>query len=954
MEPRQRSRTLRYVLQEIKNTQVRITRDHKIAQLRVTKDQECADTCYKRSQELLGTCYKRSRTLSYVLQDVKFAQVRVRRNQELSGTCYKRSRMRRYVLQKIKNAQVRVTSDHKNPQGQTPLDGVIKTRRLEDDDDAPDTNEARGRREVERFLRRIRVGRKPVASQASGMQDRLRRRDLPLDKSSDEEEGGSVISRFTDRLKQREASRSRRTLSSSSSSGESEASSPVPTPKGLFDLLHEEQSSAEAPSYQDATPDLSSNDDEISFVGTGNFQESNNNERTVNTGVSRKKRNLDQLVQEDSRNSEYGHAPDDTTQRGKHNLDQRQNTMADSGFLERSLVSGEKGGLDMGTSSGGTCYVNVFTGRCSDGDVTPALVSEHEADFQSHGTINQWLVDDLPQRPQKRRKTAKQTTLTSSVANRSLSGTHGTSSHSSSSFHGASSQPAGSLSVNARSSSSSHVTGPVSQSQASRRNRPLFSSGNPPRRNSLSRQTRLEVNRTPSPTFSEPHAGAAPPRSRPTDHAAPAPTVVEPTGPPPIRISVEVQGKTFLIPCPQQSGEEAKTIAWLAEQQNYKRCDIMLGNPRYLTASLNTNTGSPRYQAAFLSTNTCNPRYQAASQYQHRCKHALSALSGDNGLQHLSQALSTCPNLAVLSLRANGISQHGLGYLASVLTQPAADHLPNNLTLQKLEDLDLAFNHLSNHAFSSLVPVLGACSQLISLDLTSCSLTTPFSPSFAEALKASKLRTLSLAHNALGSGGIQDTIGTLPRHAHKLDLSCVMTADPDLSWNEGAVGNTELRELILHGNNLEMTAVNSLLSRKDVTQSLLKLDLSANDIGDDSALSLVTLIQESALLKILNLSGNPSLGNTTLHAILNTLMDTPLSQLGTLDLSSCGVRSPLPPELPTVLRDVRNAGCSLNLLDLSGNALLLDDRKAMTEAWELADSVSVLSGALCLLLVKDK
>lgn len=45
---------------------------------------------------------------------------------------------------------------------------------------------------------------------------------------------------------------------------------------------------------------------------------------------------------------------------------------------------------------------------------------------------------------------------------------------------------------------------------------------------------------------------------------------------PPMRVRVQIQGKTFLIPCPESSDGERKTIAWLAEQVMMMMTIVML------------------------------------------------------------------------------------------------------------------------------------------------------------------------------------------------------------------------------------------------------------------------------------------------------------------------------------------------------------------------------------------
>lgn len=188
-------------------------------------------------------------------------------------------------------------------------------------------------------------------------------------------------------------------------------------------------------------------------------------------------------------------------------------------------------------------YVDTISGKRLDAntrETTPALISE--SDLGSASAVeptsedSDWLINDMPERPTKRRRTNKQATLSSSLA-------------------------------------LSH-RGPSTYSGKNARSKTISN-----RKASRPKQTRLEVRRTPSPTyfssspishqnantsFQQGHSSA--PSSQGDSAVHQTSSVSTSGGAPPMRIRVQVQGKTFLIPCPEKNDQECKTIAWLAEQ----------------------------------------------------------------------------------------------------------------------------------------------------------------------------------------------------------------------------------------------------------------------------------------------------------------------------------------------------------------------------------------------------
>uniref|UniRef100_A0A8D3DNV6 Tonsoku-like protein n=1 Tax=Scophthalmus maximus TaxID=52904 RepID=A0A8D3DNV6_SCOMX len=428
--------------------------------------------------------------------------------------------------------------------------------------------------------------------------------------------------------------------------------------------------------------------------------------------------------------------------------------------------------------------------------------------------------------------------------------------------------------------------------------------------------------------------------------AAPMPTSL----PPPIRMRVRVQEDVFLIPVPQ------RLVSWLCEQaaqRYYQKCGLLprlslqkegalLSPQDLLLAVLHTNEEvlaevcswdlpplPERYKKACISLavgeqhalhaqnssvsvcglslapSSLNPLLRAL-----KLQASLTELriSGnrlhDNLLPELIATTVTMPRLRLLDISANHITGEGLGKAVNALKGQSHPAFPC------LEELDLSLNPLGDGVSESLSCLLSCCPLLAKLSLQACGLTARFLQQhrllLASALTGmGHLKSVCLAHNALGSTGFELVLKTLPLHClTHLDLSAVRRGPADFPA-------------------LEHLA--KVLSQDDC--SLTHLSLAANGLTDSSVATLARCLPSCPSLLSLNLSGNSSLTSAGLHSILNSLMEAS-RPLTLLNLQGCPVSGPWDSAgldgLPELVKDLRLCSQGLNKLD----------RQALKQRWE--------------------
>ncbi|XP_060939291.1 tonsoku-like protein [Limanda limanda] len=479
---------------------------------------------------------------------------------------------------------------------------------------------------------------------------------------------------------------------------------------------------------------------------------------------------------------------------------------------------------------------------------------------------------------------------------------------------------------------------------------------------------RREVNRPHSPTVTDdedmihetppPHIHMQPAAQQ---LAAPMPTSL----PLPIRMRVRVQEDVFLIPVPQSEAEPC-TVSWLCEQaaqRYYQKCGLLprlslqkegalLCPQDLLLAVLHTNEEvlaevcswdlpplPERYKKACdslaveenkritrlcevqdgsssvsvcglsLAPSSLNPMLRAL-----KLQASLTELriSGnrfhDNLLPDLVATTITMPRLRLLDISANHITGEGLGKAVNALKGQSHPAFPC------LEELDLSMNPLGDGVSESLSCLLSCCPLLAKLSLQACGLTARFLQQhrllLASALTGTgHLKSVNLAHNALGSTGFELVLKTLPLHClTHLDLSAIRRGPADFPALEH---------------------LTKLLSQDDC--SLTHLSLAANDLTDCSVATLARCLPSCPSLLSLNLSGNSSVTSAGLHSILTTLRQAS-RPLTLLNLQGCQVSGPWDSSaldgLSELVKDLRLCSQGLNKLD----------RQALKQSWDNSQS----------------
>ncbi|KAJ8398162.1 hypothetical protein AAFF_G00430060 [Aldrovandia affinis] len=423
---------------------------------------------------------------------------------------------------------------------------------------------------------------------------------------------------------------------------------------------------------------------------------------------------------------------------------------------------------------------------------------------------------------------------------------------------------------------------------------------------------RREVSRPNSPILEDPiYTPTSQPPTLPQAVAVPLPA--------PIRITVKVQDRAFLIPVPH-SGVESCSVSWLCEQaaqRYYQACGLLprlslqkdgalLSSDDLLLSVLHTNEEvlaevcswdlpplPERYKKACQSLNTGEHKLvrrlcevQDGSSSVCVCGLSLPPpalapllralklqasltelrLSGnrihDDLMPELVSAVTTMPRLRLLDVSANQITGEGLKKAALELEGQSQPALPC------LEELVLSVNPLGDGVSEALSCLLSTCPLLTTLSLQGCGLTARFLQQHRLLLERAlsgtgHLRSVCLSHNALGTTGFELVLKTLPlRSLTHLYLSAVQSgpADPPITGRLAARLAQEecaLTHLSLAGNGLTDCDLSSLTRCLAVCPSLMSLDLSGNPAVTSAGLeTLLTAVGDAQRsLSLLNLQG---------------------------------------------------------------------------------------------------
>ncbi|KAI1895045.1 hypothetical protein AGOR_G00102230 [Albula goreensis] len=473
---------------------------------------------------------------------------------------------------------------------------------------------------------------------------------------------------------------------------------------------------------------------------------------------------------------------------------------------------------------------------------------------------------------------------------------------------------------------------------------------------------RREVVRPNSPTLEEAvhiHTPQPPPLLQ-------APAVPLPA---PIRITVRVQDRAFLIPVPHSEADSC-TVSWLcdqAAQRYYQACGLLpclslqkegalLSPHDLLLAVLHTNEEvlaevcswdlpplPERYKKACQSLATAENRLvlrlcEVQDGSPSVCVSGLSLppagltpllralklqsnltelrLSGnrlhDDLMPELVSMATTMPRLRLLDLSANQITAEGLKKAASALEGRSHSAFPC------LEELVLSVNPLGDSVSEALSCLVSACPLLAALSLQACGFSARFLQQHRLLLERAlsgtgHLRSLCLSHNALGSTGFELVLKTMPLHClTHLYLSAVRSgpADPPVT-----------------------SRLAPLLAQEEC--AITHLSLAGNGLTDCDLSSVARCLAVCPSLVSLDLSGNPGLTSAGLETLLTALRDAQKS-LTLLDLQGCQVTGPWD---SVCVDSLSSCVCDLRLCSQRLNKL---DRQALLEGWAGREA-SVLS-----------
>lgn len=389
------------------------------------------------------------------------------------------------------------------------MDSAIQTLKIDKTDDSLST----GRQQVVKFLRNY----KGAENSAE-----LRRRNTAFHDDSDEgdssgESTPSALKRFNEKLKKKEMERLQRmngTVCEESSPEDIDEIHPKKTNKGL---MREDDDSQE--NQREVILSFPSSSSTQFQNYSGNHIENQSTGLWIDSSV-------DDMV------------PSDVAETFSDASDYEEN---DNGDVDSTYSSMDEGnnGIEMvdwndqdSVITGATLVDPVARSSSHLSGRVPSLVTQKTAD---------WLVNDMGPRTAKRKRPPKQAKLPGSLQQRKRIN------------HATITRPKHGLSPG------------VSQKMPCAKQSTL----------AVSKEARTHQNSihvpsvnvsTPVPSRPEAVSTISGANSGLTISATSPRHIVAPGGTPPMRLRVQVQGKVFLIPCPQGRAQEVKNIGWLAEQ----------------------------------------------------------------------------------------------------------------------------------------------------------------------------------------------------------------------------------------------------------------------------------------------------------------------------------------------------------------------------------------------------
>ncbi|KAK6172378.1 hypothetical protein SNE40_016040 [Patella caerulea] len=212
---------------------------------------------------------------------------------------------------------------------------------------------------------------------------------------------------------------------------------------------------------------------------------------------------------------------------------------------------------------------------------------------------------------------------------------------------------------------------------------------------------------------------------------------------------------------------------------------------------------------------------------------------GPNAMNGLVDFLpsKSCYTLQVLKLNNNGLGITGGKMLAKCLTECYENSLSTGKPLA-LKVFVSGRNRLENEGTKALSQVFEKLGTLENISMPQNGINPPGISALADALKTNtSLKILNLNDNTLTEKGAKLIAQVLP----KLENLEVINFGDCLIRNAGAVeiakvlneNNNKLKELILSGNEIRQAGANSIIESMEKKEHLEKIDLDANQFGEE-------------------------------------------------------------------------------------------------------------------------
>ncbi|GAB1610966.1 hypothetical protein Ahia01_001383500, partial [Argonauta hians] len=318
---------------------------------------------------------------------------------------------------------------------------------------------------------------------------------------------------------------------------------------------------------------------------------------------------------------------------------------------------------------------------------------------------------------------------------------------------------------------------------------------------------------------------------------------------------------------------------------------------------------------------------------------------GDAGFECLASVLPTLPSLTTLDLSCTGITLRALKELCRILecSEPGSsqlqhqqDSIPLGLDrkpLQKLESLNLSYNHLTDECSDPLMLTLSHLPALTHLAIASCHLThtifqqayrtPPSLTSAPSSMRACYLKHVNVSHNRLDSCSVQLLFKWL-------DPTWLVSLD--MSWTSGATATSCLTSQLVS------SALMNFLPLCE-NPRLTQLSVAGCDLTAEDGSLLARLPLSAPRLQMLDLSGNPNLGQSVLTELLHNACANADCALECIDMYDCGLEGPISSQLLDCLASKLTmetpGGASNPLVDLRFTCANLGpvDRNSLKQVW---------------------